>query len=148
MTTIAVRGGIMAADCQGTSGTIRSRVDKMFMIGDSAIIGVAGTLSECMVFYHWVTDVLLNDAEEDPPKMEEVEAVILSRKGVYHYAASVMPVRVKDQFFAIGSGAEVALGAMSMGADAKKAVQIASKWDVHTGGRIATMSLDKVAKLK
>lgn len=148
MTTITVRDRIMAADSQGTTGNIRSRVEKMWRIGDQAILGVAGTLADCMVFRQWAIDSLLEDCEDAPPKMDEVEAIVLTRKGVYHYSASPIPTKIGDKFYAIGSGAELALGAMQMGADARQAVRVASKWDVHTGGRISTLSLDKMVKLK
>ena len=53
-----------------------------------------------------------------------------------------MPVNLfEGGFYAIGSGRDFALAAMRMGADAKKAVKIASEFDIHTGGRIRTMRL-------
>lgn len=44
----------------------------------------------------------------------------------------------EEPFWAIGSGSEYALGALAVGADPKMAVQVASFFDVYTGGNTHT----------
>ena len=44
---------------------------------------------------------------------------------------------------AIGSGSEYALGAMAMGASAKRAVQIASRFDPSTGRGVTVAKVRK-----
>lgn len=44
-------------------------------------------------------------------------------------------------FLALGSGSKAALGALYMGADAVRAVEIARLADAYTGGPIQTMRL-------
>ena len=39
----------------------------------------------------------------------------------------------ENDFWAVGSGEEYALGAMAMGASAAQAVEVASQFDVYTG---------------
>jgi ATP-dependent protease HslVU (ClpYQ) peptidase subunit len=148
VTTIAVRDGVMAADSQSTYGHIRSTIVKMWRVGDAAILGTAGDCGEGLVFKQWVMDTLIDDLGHSAPKMKSMEALIMTRRGIFHYCGSPIAIEIKDPFYAIGSGSELALGAMAMGADAKKAVQIAARWDVNTGGRISTMSLDKIVKGK
>ena len=46
---------------------------------------------------------------------------------------TVFPI---NDFFAVGSGSEFALGAMEFGASAREAVAIAAKYDIFTGGVI------------
>lgn len=47
---------------------------------------------------------------------------------------------VKSEFYAIGSGAEFALTAMALGANAEEAVKMASRFDVWTGPEVVMVS--------
>lgn len=48
---------------------------------------------------------------------------------------------LEGAYFAWGSGAAVAYGALAMGASAAEAVEIASEFDLYTGGRIVEIEL-------
>jgi ATP-dependent protease HslVU (ClpYQ) peptidase subunit len=50
---------------------------------------------------------------------------------------------VEDDFSAIGSGAQAAMAAMHMGADVKRAIEIASQVDVGSGGKIQYHTITK-----
>ena len=60
---------------------------------------------------------------------------------VVMYFDSVYPNKVVADFYAIGSGNELALGAMAAGADARRAVEIAIMLDTSSGGEIHTMNV-------
>ncbi len=51
-------------------------------------------------------------------------------------------IEIFTDFYAIGSGFEIALGAMEMGASAKKAVEIAIKYDGCCGGKVRILKFD------
>lgn len=51
---------------------------------------------------------------------------------------------VKEDFWAVGSGAEICIGAMSQGADATAAVRAAIKFASGCGGEVRTETLDVV----
>jgi hypothetical protein len=51
-----------------------------------------------------------------------------------------------DSVYAIGSGAEYAIGAMDFGATAQESVRISANRDVNTGGRIRVKRLAAIAK--
>lgn len=47
--------------------------------------------------------------------------------------------REPSAFWAEGSGRDIAIGAMAMGATAGRAVQVASTFDAYTGGTITVL---------
>lgn len=47
----------------------------------------------------------------------------------------------REKMWAVGSGSDYAKGAMAMGADVRKAVEVASLFDVNTGRGIETMTV-------
>jgi ATP-dependent protease HslVU (ClpYQ) peptidase subunit len=68
-------------------------------------------------------------------------ALVLTRKGLFEYGKYCRAERVLEPFYAIGSGCKAALGAMHMGADARRAVQVACKVDTYSGTPIVVMEL-------
>jgi ATP-dependent protease HslVU (ClpYQ) peptidase subunit len=50
-------------------------------------------------------------------------------------------VKLRETFWAIGSGEQAAMVAMHMGATAKEAVEMAKRVDPYTGGRVREFSL-------
>lgn len=50
-------------------------------------------------------------------------------------------IQIKAPFYAEGSGADFAIGAMEMGASAEQAVQAAIKHSANCGGKIQTVKL-------
>lgn len=80
----------------------------------------------------------------DPGQFDAETSVILSVGGEVGYLASNMSF-VKDATgtYAVGSGSPYALGALSAGANPKKAVEIARDWDLYTGGEVETKTVRK-----
>jgi len=70
------------------------------------------------------------------------EALELKSDGsLIYWGAEMCGIPIEDDFYAIGSGAPFALGAMAMGASLQKAIQVASRWDNATGTEIQVMNL-------
>lgn len=142
MTCVAVRAGIMAADTQSTFSNMKSIVPKLARFPDM-IIGGAGTVTDRNVLIEWYVQ---GANRSDPPRFTvygekpDVNLLVLYRDGTVRYVDHWLNNReIKEAFFAIGSGCEAAMGAMYMGADARRAVEIAALVDVNTGGPIETM---------
>jgi len=81
-----------------------------------------------MVFVDWygtsqpTPEILIHgDVERD------FECLIVEDDGIYTVDMLCRPVKVKEKFYAVGSGAKTALGAMHMGAGAVEAVKVACK---------------------
>lgn len=140
MTTIATDGKLMAGDGRSTRGDSISGGDrkKVFQLRDGSIIGIAGRTRDA--------ELAARKFIENPDSPENVRGdytvVRLYPNGqvwVYEDNTSVA-IKVKPPY-AIGSGWTTALGALLAGANAAEAVKIASKVDVHTGGKITSFSI-------
>ena len=76
-----------------------------------------------------------------PPRMSNFEALILSSEGVHLVQGDCRAVRVERGFDAIGTGGQVALGALVAGAGPREAVRIACELDAGSGGKIEVFKL-------
>lgn len=146
MTTIAVRAGVMAADSRVTIHTEEggARVTsciKIFRRKD-ALIGLAGESEPGLVFLKWygsgkAAPSVLIDAEAD------FTALVLNAHGVFEYGKYCEPEKVLGRYWAVGSGAKAALGAMAMGASAARAVEVACEIDPYTAAPIRSLTLKR-----
>lgn len=139
MTVIAVRSGEMAADSRFSAEGLIFKGTKIFRKND-ALIGIAGDVEPAMIFVEWY-----GSAGPAPPELlsanAEFSALVLSKAGLFEFDKWCKGLKVQGRFYAIGSGAAVALGALQMGADATVAARVACKFDSNCGLPIITMSL-------
>lgn len=137
MTTIVCDRRSMAADRRGTSNPV-FKTTKIFRVHGS-LIGVSGNLEQALRFVEW------RRTPESKPTFSEgasLEVLELSPDGtITWWGPEMVGVVIENDFYAVGSGAMAALGAMSMGATPKQAVAIASVWDAATGPEVQTMTL-------
>ncbi len=129
MTCVAVRDGVMAADSKACGNFVTATV-KLYKVGKQ-LVGFAGTLEQALVFIDWLSDP--KQRKPDLASEQDWCALVLSDRGLEEWGASLRPMQVYDNFYAIGSGAALAMGAMEAGASAKKAVEIACKRDPYCG---------------
>lgn len=147
MTTIAYRDGVMAADTRGTDEDYLPGIyecEKLFRV-DGAIIGTAGDDTTGMIFVDWYGSKKNGKRPKPPIRLVDGSAdfccLVLTREGLFWYDKWCRPNKIKDEFWAIGSGKGYAMGAMAKGATAAEAVTIAMKWDPNTGGSVTEMTL-------
>jgi ATP-dependent protease HslVU (ClpYQ) peptidase subunit len=139
VTTIAATRSAMAADRRVSGSGTRYKTKKIRRYGD-AIVGVAGDAASVARFFAWFAE----RGEKGPPKLgkdAELEALILTPAGLFVCGSECALDEVEDEFFAIGSGAGPALGAMHMGASVKVAIEIAARVDPATGDGIDILTL-------
>lgn len=148
MTTIAFDGHSIAADSLAVdTWGLKSLVLKIeetenFLIGGAGIHGrIAG----------WVRGITPgNPGNSDPLKLyypyikdqDDPNIILIDRKtkqAYVHETGYFFPIT--RGFHAIGSGRDYALAAMSMGATAKEAVEVAMRFDNGTGGEIVVVKL-------
>lgn len=122
MTTIVCipSQGVMVADSQVTvdseaGGSRKFRCKKLYE-KDGAIIGLAGESSPGMVFLRWYGTARMRD-NKPPPRFENIDAdftaLVLKPDGtLWEYDAWCVGEQVEEEFYAIGSGAKAALGAL------------------------------------
>lgn len=130
MTTIAWRQGVLASDCQASSGGLVTKATKLFSDQHFAI-GVSGSLSHGLAFRRWFFQGMKGDCPLD----DDTYALVMNLQTgeCEQWETPGIGIPVEDEFAAIGSGREFAYGAMHMGADAQMAIIVASRWDASTG---------------
>lgn len=140
MTTIACNRELMAADSQVTRGTISAACQKIWKVNGD-ILGTCGTYEIGLQFVKWY------EAKGAAPELwdssaEDFTALVLTAKGgIFEYGPKLMPIEVMEKFHAVGSGCEIAIGAMEAGADPIQAVKIACKRDSGSGGKVRHMGV-------
>lgn len=137
MTTVATDGYVVAFDTRATRGATVSTdsLNKAVMLDDGQIVASAGTLDDMLAFHEYMRR-LPNDAK---PKLDSSFIGIRvnpSTGRVWAYEGNLIPFEVTTPH-CIGMGDDLARGAMAMGADPFKAVQIAMQLGPHhTGGEV------------
>ena len=134
MSVVVWDGKTLAADRMAVTGEVRFLQSKMRVYPD---LVVAWTGQSCRgeAMAHWAR----NGANvEDFPKFQEDDdnwcrLIVVDRNGCRVYEATPFPMEVEAPFMAWGSGRDFAIGALSMGADAVRAVEVASEHCVTCG---------------
>lgn len=147
MTTICYRDGVLAADTRGTDDDYHPgiyRCNKLFRVNGD-VVATAGDDTEGMIFVDWYGSKKLGKRPKPPSRLVDGEAdflcLVLTKDGVFWYDKWCRANPVQDEFYAVGSGAPYAMGAMAHGAGALEAVETAKRWDPYTGGEVETMTL-------
>lgn len=146
MTTIAYRDGVVAADTEVDDDGKRQFHTKLYRVtfnARKAVLAIAGSQLAAQPIKHWISQGA--QAPLYPNLGLDFTAVIITPSGVFElYKESAgFPYELAAQpFYAWGSGSKAALGAMQMGADAVRAVEIAALHDTYTGGPVSRMSIE------
>lgn len=144
MTTIAYRDGVMAGDRRVTEDSLVAfEMRKVFKRkSDGALVGGVGNTTILQRYVDWFLDGERGFKPNMGLTKDDETCVIVARpsgKVEYHDRNGIQPILGK--FFAIGSGASAALGALEMGATARQAVRVASKYDTNTGNGFHVVEL-------
>ena len=142
MTTIAWDGNTLAADKRAVNGTSHSTVTKIRKI-KGELCGGGGQFSSVLEMFEWINK---GKKPEEFPKSQLDDdkwapiLVITKTNKILKYEQSPIPIEYEDGMQAIGSGRDYALAAMHLGKNAKEAIEVASKFDPHTGNGVDTLS--------
>jgi hypothetical protein len=137
MTTIAWDGTTLAGDTLGIQCGLPRSVPKVFRLKDGRLFGGAGEYQEVLIVRDW-----LNGDGEKPDKLEDFSALIIKGSECFKLESKLILMPVAERFYAIGSGRDFAFAAMHLNQDARTAIEIASLFDVSTGGHIDTLTLE------
>jgi hypothetical protein len=140
MTTIAWDGRTLAADKQSTSGGTPTPTTKIFEAispdGERWIYGCSGQSAMCQEFTRRLNAGL--------PMTDMTDFDVLAvdpAGGVWWASHNLVWSRMQVKNWAMGSGADYALGAMAAGASAAAAIDIAMRLDVNTGIGVDALEL-------
>ncbi len=137
MTTIAYRGGILAADTQMTDNHIRVPMRKLFLLGaGQGCVAICGDVEKAIGVVAWIK------AGADPSQWKKklykgVAAIYLDKWGEpFWFDDGPNAVPITGPYYAMGTGHTLAFGAMSTGLSAVDAVKFASTLDIYTNNQI------------
>lgn len=143
MTVIAWDGKFLAADKRAyDNGTVFTTTKILRVKGH--LIGSTGDNDSGIALKEWFK----NGA--DPDKWPECQKdkdrycrfIVITPTGkIMDYCREPFPTIIEDEFYAWGSGGDSALGAMAMGASARKAVEIACNHESGCGNGITVLRL-------
>ncbi|MFS8368255.1 hypothetical protein ACJRO0_12270 [Acetobacter oryzifermentans] len=139
MTVIVWKDGVLAADSQAATeyGCITSSARKVQAIG-KYLVGVSGTAMALGPIADWVR----NDCKGNLPEKiggQSYGALIIGEyTGAIVENGGIQYVSREDPQ-CIGSGAEIAYGALHMGASAVEAVEAAIARSIYCGGAVYTV---------
>lgn len=123
-----------------TNSTVVGYTRKVTKSGSGWLAAAAGHACDMVSYLRWVEEGREEDAAV---KLENLDGLLVSPKGeVFLVEANLVPIPIDAPFFAGGSGSEIAIGAMEMGASAEEAVRIAIKHNTSCGGEIQIVKLD------
>lgn len=149
MTTIAFDGKTMAADKQSVGGSRKyqqhgCKIRAGSYHGQPALFSGAGTIVYCDAVIEWLQAGMPDEGRpEMPTNPDSFTVLVATELGLFEYIDSLRPLALGPLKWAIGSGAEYALGAMAAGASAKRAVEIACTLDVNSGMGVDVLTLRK-----
>lgn len=145
MTTIAFRDRVLAADTGlSRSGNIfGGAVVKIVQRPDGRLAGAVGSAGYAGRFLEWAKAG--GDLAIAPPAKEDQQTYdtgfIVEMDGSLTIFEPSGSFRCSPPFYAFGSGKEIAMGAMAMGADAQRAVAIACTIDAGSREPITILRL-------
>lgn len=142
MTTIAYRDGVLAADTatylNDSSVRVPGRSSKVRKLPDGSLYSGAGVVSQIEALGRW----LASGSSLEQPRFDDVTALHVRADGTVRIYDGCAEREIIDApFYAVGTGAAAAIGAMMAGATATEAIRIAMAIDPYTAGEIDVVSL-------
>lgn len=143
MTTIAARVSTLeiAADSMCSGDDSFYLVEKLRK-GKNSIYGACGEWDKCLK----MLQALESDGDVDSDM--DVTVLELRNDGIWIYESTIIPARIKNDFWAVGTGANFAIAAMHLGKSPKEAVEIACQYDPSSHLPIDYMTLGGVRAIK
>ena len=102
---------------------------KIHRIGDD-LVGYVGRSCYEQVFLDWFKS---GRPSPMPVIEDDMTAIVILSGKILEFKKECLPLEVNMPFWAIGCGAEYAMGAMAAGKTADEAVKIACRFDINCG---------------
>lgn len=139
MTTIAYRNGVLAADTLACVGNLRDGYSLKIAKRGPFLAAEAGSAPLGEGFLDWFRTGMRGD----PPSMkagdQSATGAIFTPDEVVLLWQDAGWTRHKVDAWSMGSGGDIALGAMEAGATPEEAVRIAARRDLYTGGETTVL---------
>jgi len=138
MTTIAARFSTkeIAADSMVSGDDSFYLVEKLRR-GKESIYGGCGDWDKLLKFYQSL------EAGGDLDSEIDVTVLELRNDGIWIYESTIIPAKIKNDFWAVGTGANYAIAAMHLGLSPAEAVALACQYDTSSSPPIDSMKLGR-----
>jgi len=140
MTTVAYKNGVMAADSAITDGVMRG--GKLWKItrhdASGALLGVAGKVTEVVDYLNYFRRYGVTKSKKF--SLAESTGLIATVEGTVMLVEASTIYPIEEEYFAIGSGAAMAMTAMRCGCSAIIAVKIACELDLFSGPPVRALT--------
>lgn len=138
MTTVAAKFSTL--EIAGDS--MVSGEDSFYMVsklrhGKNSIYGACGDWDKVLKAYQ-----LIESNSKEWESDLEVSILELRPDGIWVYESTIIPVRLKNDYWAVGTGANFAIAAMRLGNSPATAVSIAAEFDPFTRHPIESYKLE------
>jgi ATP-dependent protease HslVU (ClpYQ) peptidase subunit len=152
MSVIVWDGKLLASDSQVTDGSMRRTTTKIRRVEKGKfkgfLLGAAGATATANLLMDWFEQGA--KAEHFPYEYAKSDMLgatlvaITKDKVILRYDHLPVPIIMEDEVYCTGSGRDFAYGAIAMGADAIKAVEVACQYSTECGGEVAVLKWRKV----
>lgn len=145
MTVIAWDGTTLAADKQLSAGGMRMKATKIKRLANGDVAAICGDAFSGYALFDWYERGADLGAMPDFQKTDDFANIIVANKdGCKYLMKQPAWLTVEDSFSAWGSGADFAMGAMAMGADAIRAIEIAGMFSTGCGLGVDAFTIREV----
>lgn len=138
MTTICLKSNTLAADTQVVIDNIRSTCSKIRILNKDTVIACAGDVIDEAIAIDFFSKKNWQKLIPPSPTKKAFECILIYKNKPYYCLRKMYPIPIESDYFAIGSGWQLAISAMEMGASAVGAVKFASKLDINTNSVVET----------
>jgi hypothetical protein len=148
MTTIAVDldAMVMASDSRCTSGDPDFSTQKIYTLGNGALVGFAGNIADALAFIDWYKKGDLAAAKPNFGDALSFTALTLDKDGCISWDSHCVPYPMLSKFYAIGTGAMVAMAAKHLGRDIQGCIELACVIDSRSGLPVVVKHYQEVKK--
>lgn len=138
MTTIAAKHSTLqiAADTMVSDDSCFYAADKLRK-GKKSIYGACGDFNHMLRAYE-----LIETGSKEWNNEFDFTVMELRADGIYLYESCMIPVKIKHDYWAVGSGSAYAIAAMRLGCSPAEAVAIACEFDTSSRPPIDSMTLE------
>lgn len=136
MTTVVATKQAIFADTL-CAYTVPFRFSKVAKIKDAIFAGAGDDFLNIHLFYEW-------QRGKQKPKYAadaDFDIIEVNPRGLFLWDQKLIPIQLNEPFYAIGTGAAYAMGALAAGATPEQAVLIAANFDTNTRGPVEQVNL-------
>jgi len=134
MSVVVWDGKTLAADRQATLNNTKCQTRKITRLPSGDLLAWVGNSESGLALLKWYLSGADPETWPEVQKGDDWSRLIVVHKGkVWEYEQTPVKIPLHQKFGAWGSGSDLAIGALAMGADAVQAVKIASKFNIYCG---------------